>query len=41
MHIVLNINGTTVPVTGKTPIDMLWRAKAIKVSMTSAEDSEK
>ena len=40
MHIVLNINGATVPVTGKTPIDELWRAKAIKVSITGAEDEE-
>ena len=44
MHIVLNVNGATVPVTGKTPIDELWRAKALKVSITAEgadeEDTE-
>ena len=40
MHIVLNVNGKTLPVTGKTPIDELWRAKAIKVSITNEEDEE-
>ena len=40
MHIVLNINGATVPVTGKTPIDELWRAKAIKVSITAEPTEE-
>jgi hypothetical protein len=40
MHIVLNVNGTTVPVTGRTPIDELWRAKAIKVSITAEEEEE-
>ena len=34
MHIVLNVNGATVPVTGRTPLDELWRAKAVKVSIT-------
>jgi hypothetical protein len=34
MHIVLNVNGKTVPVTGTTPLDELWRARAIKVSIT-------
>ena len=38
MHMVLNINGNTMPVTGKTRIDELWRAKAIKVSITGAKD---
>ena len=38
MHIVLNIDGETVPVTGKTPLKELWRAKAIKVSIT--EDNQ-
>ena len=34
MHMVLNVDGMTVPVTGKTPLDKLWQAKAIKVSIT-------
>ena len=33
MHIVLNIDGLTVPVTGKTPLSQLYRAKALKVSI--------
>ena len=37
MHIVLNVNGVTVPVTNKTPIDQLWDAKAIKVSIVPEE----
>lgn len=40
MHIVLNVDGTTVPVTGKTPLEELWRAKAIKVSITANEDAD-
>ena len=40
MHIVLNVDGVTVPVTGKTPIDQLMDAKAIKVSITSEGDEE-
>ena len=34
MHIVLNVDGQTVPVTAKTPLEQLWKAKAIKVSIT-------
>ena len=34
MHIVLNVKGKTVPVTGITPFDELWKARAIKVSIT-------
>jgi len=37
MHIVLNVNGKTVPVTGMTPLDELWKAKAIKVSITDED----
>ena len=37
MHIVLNVRGKTIPVTGTTPIDELWKAKAIKVSITDEE----
>jgi len=40
MHIVLNINGVTVPVTGKTPIDELWKAKALKVSIAAEDDED-
>lgn len=40
MHIVLNINGNTIPVTGKTPIAQLWRAKALKVSVTADKPDE-
>ena len=40
MHIVLNIDGETVPVTGKTPFKELWRAKAIKVSITEDESAK-
>lgn len=39
MHIVLNVDGKTVPVTGMTPLDELWKAKAIKVSITD-EDAD-
>ena len=38
MHIVLNVEGVTVPVTGRTPISELWRAKAIKVSINDDKD---
>ena len=34
MHIVLNVGGKTVPVTASTPLEELWKAKAIKVSIT-------
>ena len=34
MHLVLNVNGETVPVTGSTQLEVLWSAKAIKVSIT-------
>lgn len=34
MHIVLNVAGKTVPVTASTPLEELWKAKAIKVSIT-------
>ena len=34
MHIVLNVNGVTVPASGRTPLDELWRAKVLKVSIT-------
>ena len=40
MHIVLNIGGKTVPVTGTTALDELWRAKAIKVSITDEQVDE-
>ena len=41
MHIVLNVKGKTIPVTGTTPIDELWKAKAIKVSITDEEAGPK
>jgi len=42
MHIVLNVNGKTVPVTGMTPLEELWKAKAIKVSITDDDrDAQK
>jgi len=40
MHIVLNINGKTVPVTASTPLEELWKAKAIKVSITDEDEDD-
>ena len=40
MHIVLNVEGDTVPVTASTPINTLWSAKAIKVSIADEAAKE-
>ena len=39
MHIVLNVDGKTVPVTAKTHLKQLWAAKAIKVSIAAGEEA--